>query len=104
LSGDVLPLVSLALGQNIHPNLLDKLYHLQFGLHPAPSDHYPANTLLRRKKFQTESAYSFILFPILQEEHETIEGGDAFAEFVQMLFFVLIQLVQHAQFPEVMHK
>lgn len=81
LFDDVLPLVSLAFGQYVHPDFLDKLDHLKLSLHPAPSLHDPANAFLRREKFQRLSAYACVLFSILKEEHETVKGWDALAEF-----------------------
>lgn len=49
LFDDILPLVAISFGQYIHPNLLDKFDHLQFGLHLATSYHDPAYALLGRE-------------------------------------------------------
>ena len=80
----VLPLVPLPLGQNIQPYFLDKLNHLQFGLHLRPPHHNPLDAVGRRKKFQRSCPHSLILLAILKKKRETVKGGDAVCKLVQM--------------------
>ena len=80
----VLPLVPLPFGQNIQPYFLDKLNHLQFGLHLRPTRHYPLEALRRRKQFEGSCPHSLILLAILKKKRETVKGGDAVCKLVQM--------------------
>lgn len=97
----VLPLVPLSFGQNIQSHLLDKLHHLQFGLHPPPPHHNPLDALRRREKLQRSRPHSLILLILPQKQHETVKGGDAVCELRQVGNLVFVQLVYHAQFAKV---
>lgn len=97
----VLPLVPLPLGQNIQSHFLDKLHHLQFGLHPRPPTHNPFDALRRREKLQRSRPHSLILLTLPQKQHETVKGRDAVCELREVGDLILIQLVYHAQFAKV---
>lgn len=87
---DVLPLVALALGEDVPPHLLYKFNHLQLVLHLAAAGEDAPDALLRGEEVQRFLADALVGLAVVEEEHEAEEGGHAGVELVQVRHLVLI--------------
>ena len=102
--GEFLPLAPPAGGQDVEPQLLDELYHLQLGAHAASAGEDPPQALLGGEEFQRACPDGLILWFSGEEEHEAVERGHSFDEVLEVGQLVRVELVEHPQLLEVVHK
>lgn len=102
--GGFLPLAAAAGGEDVEPQLLDELNHLQFGAHAAAAGQDPPQALLGTEEFQRARADALVLGVSGEEEHEAAEGGHSFDELLEVGELVRAELVEHAQFLEEVHE
>jgi hypothetical protein len=104
LLNDVLPLVALALREDVEPHLLDELDHLQFGLHLAPACQNAADAVGGGEQLEGALPDAAVELAVVEKEHQAVEGRHSLAEFVHLSDLVVVELVEHLQFPEVVHQ
>ena len=86
----ILPLVPLALGEDVPPHLLYKFNHLQLVLHPAAAGEDAPDALLGGEEVEGLLADAPVGLAVVEEEHEAQEGGHAGVELVQVRHLVLV--------------
>lgn len=87
---EILPLVALALGEDVPPHLLYKFNHLQLVLHPAAAGQDAPDALLGGEEVERLLADAPVGLAVAEEQHEAVEGGHAGVELVQVRHLVFV--------------